>query len=142
MDKEEDTLDIYLSWNNREDVILLPIPPVDFKIVTKQNNETFNSINQGEIRLIGLSGLATTTISSYFPSKEYPFSRNNTIFGMEYVEMINKWKASRRPIRLVVPDKNINMAFAIDNFEYGTEDVTGDIYYTLSLTEFRFIEVG
>lgn len=135
-------MDFYLSWNNREDVILLPIPPIDFKLITSQINETFNSINMGELRLIGLEGLATASISSYFPNQEYPFSRNNSMFGYEYVDMIEKWRKSRRPIRLTITDTSINIACTIDNFEHGKEDNTGDVYYTLSLTEFRLIELG
>lgn len=134
-------MDIFLSINNREQVIMLPVIPKEFLIKSPYKNEGFESVSQGELKLIGLRGLKSMTISSFFPQQEYPFTRDDTYKAWEYIEMIENWRERRIPIRLVITDTPINMAVVIENFEYGIKDGTGDIYYTLTLSEFKFITV-
>ncbi|MCT4593586.1 MAG: hypothetical protein N4A57_04850 [Anaeromicrobium sp.] len=135
-------IDIHLSINNREQVIQLPILPSEFKIKSQHKNETYDTISQGEIKLIGMEGLKSISIESFFPSKKYNFNRSNEYYGWEYVEIIEKWKERRVPIRIVISNTPINMACTIDSFEYGIKDGTKDIYYTLELGEFKFINLN
>ncbi|SDJ76182.1 hypothetical protein [Salimicrobium halophilum] len=134
-------MEIYLSINNREEVMQIPVLPPEFKINDPQNNDTFTTIRQGDIKLIGLEGLKSFSLSSFFPNKEYYFSQNNEMFGWDYVETIERWKKRRLPLRLIITGTPINWAVAIDSFEYGTQDGTGDIYYTMTFTDFPFIRV-
>jgi hypothetical protein len=134
-------IDIYLSYNNREEVLRLPIFPMDFSLGNSSKNEVFNSITIGEIQLLGLRGLSTITFSSYFPDNEYAFTRNNSVYSWDYVRIIEGWLNKKAPIRLVITDTLVNMACTIDSFEYGIKDSTGDLYYSLSLTEFKFIKL-
>lgn len=132
-------MDIFLSINHREQVIQLPIIPSEFKIPSPVNNEKFTTVNQGDLQAIGLRGLRTLTINSFFPSKDYPFLRSRAYMGWEYIEMIENWIDRRLPIRLIITNTPINMLVAIDSFEYGPQDGSGDINYTLSLSQFREI---
>lgn len=134
-------MDIFLSVNNREEVIQLPIVPPEFKISSPVNNETFTTINQGDIKLFGERGLKSISIATFFPVKEYPFSRNKTMFGWEYVEMIESWRDRKLRVRFIVTNTPINLVFTIDDFEYGPQDGSGDIYYTLTLSEFPMIQL-
>ncbi|QNB48213.1 hypothetical protein BR63_19220 [Thermanaerosceptrum fracticalcis] len=134
-------MDIYLSINNREQVIRLPVVPKEIKIQSDMDNTTFNTITLGDIKLIGLPALKTVSIQSFFPQQEYSFTRDKTYKGWEYVEIIVAWKARREPIRLIITETPINMACTIESFEYGPQDGTGDVYYTLSLSEFKFVQL-
>jgi hypothetical protein len=134
-------VDIFLSINNREQVIQLPIVPETFKIPSPVKNSTYTTINQGDIKLIGLRGLKSLTIDSFFPSKDYSFSRDKTYYGWEYVEIIESWIDRRIPIRLIATNTPINLPMTIENFEYGLQDGSGDVYYSLSLSEFKFINL-
>jgi len=134
-------LDIFLSINNREQIIQLPVVPVEFKIQSGMDNETFKTINQGEIKLIGMPSLQTINIEAFFPGRDYSFLRDRSYSGWEYVELISAWKKRRVPVRLIITETPINMACTIESFEYGPKDGSGDIHYTLSLSEFRFIEL-
>lgn len=134
-------MDIFLSINNREQVIQLPIVPSEFKIPSPQNHETYTTINQGDIKLIGQRGLKSLTIDSFFPAKDYPFARDKTYKGWEYYEIIESWIDRRIPIRLIITNTPINMAVVIDNFEAGVQDGSGDVYYSLALSEFKFIKL-
>jgi len=134
-------MDIYLSINNRERVIKLPVVPEAFDIKSPQNNEIFTSVSQGDLKLIGLQGLKSLSLQSFFPVKDYPFLRDRTYKGWEYVTMLEAWKAKRVPIRLIITGTPINLPMAIESFTYGVHDGSGDINYTLELEEFRFIKL-
>lgn len=135
-------MDIFLSINNRKQVIQLPIIPKEFKIQNPMNNETFTTISQGDLKMIGKRGLKSLTIETFFPSKDYQFLKSRKYFGWEYVNIIESWIDKRIPIRLIITDTPINMAMTIESFEYGVQDGSGDIYYSLQLSEFRFIKLN
>lgn len=132
-------MDFYLSFNNNAEQIRLPVTPSSFKISQKHNNTVLNITSIGEINLIGNKGLASLTISSFFPSSEYYFCK---YFGFpkpyEFVKTIQKWKNSCKPIRVIVTGTPINYAMGIDEFSFSEEDGTGDVYFTLSLNEYIF----
>ena len=132
-------MDIFLSINNREQVIQLPIVPAEFKVASPVNHETYMSISQGDMKLIGQRGVKSLGIDTFFPSKVYPFNRDNTYKGWEYVEIIESWIDRRLPIRLIATNTPINMLVTIDSFDYGLQDGSGDIYYSLQLSQFREI---
>jgi len=134
-------MDIFLSVNNRAEIIQLPIVPSEFKINSPVNNETFTTINQGDIKLMGERGLKDLTIETFFPNKKYSFARSNQYTRWQYVEMIESWIERKLRVRLVVTGSPVNMVTVIDNFEYGPQDGSGDIYYSLSLSEFKDIKL-
>ena len=128
-----------LSWNNREEVLKLPVPPQNEpELYTPGQNQTWNTTDVGPFKAIGYPGLYSTSIESFFPAHEYPFC---TYTGFpspeECVEMIKRWQASRRPIRYIRAGL-INDAFAIEGFTYSKETGTGDIKYRLELERYRF----
>lgn len=134
-------MEIFLSINNREQVIKLPVTPNVFNVKSPWGNNKFETINQGEIKIIGQKGLRSLSIQSFFPVKDYSFIQDKTYIGWEYVDIIEKWRERRVPVRLVITDTPINLAVTIDEFDYGTQDGTGDIYYTLTLSEYKFISL-
>ncbi|WP_456273633.1 hypothetical protein [Bacillus sp. AK031] len=132
-------MDVFLSINNREQVIRLPIVPEEFEISFPHNNETFTRLNQKALRLIGLEGLKTLTLQSFFPNRYYSFARDHSYMGFEYIDIIESWKARRVPIRIIVTDTPINLAVTIEELTYTPRDGSGDVYYTLSLSQFNFV---
>ncbi len=131
-------MDIFLSVNNREQVLKLPVVPKEFTVSKPQKNVVFETVTQGELRLLGTPGLKSITISSFFPVKEYPFLRDNTYKGFEYVYIIDTWILQKLPIRLIITDTPINMAVSVESFEY-TIKQDGDLYYSLTLGEVKLI---
>jgi len=134
-------IDIYLSINNREEVIQLPVVPSEFQIASASNHQTFTTVNQGDLRMLGKRGLSAMSLASFFPKQDYPWLRSRQYTGWEYIEKIEAWRDRERPIRLIITGTPVNMAMTIDSFEYGVQDGSGDIYYTLALTEYRFINL-
>jgi hypothetical protein len=136
-------IDIVFSANNFEEMVKIPILPPDFEISIPRKNEEFETIQQGAINLIGLRGLKTISLQSFFPTNIYSFAKDKKS-GWEYVNFFNKWANKRVPIRIIVTNKYgheiMNMACTVENFTYG-QDRAGDIPYTLDIKEFRFVGV-
>ena len=134
-------MDYYLSFNNNEERIRLPVIPSSFEVSIPHQNTTVNITEIGEINLIGKTGLMNMTIESFFPNQKYNFCLYKDFNKpYEYIKQILKWKESGRPIRVIVTGTPINYAMAIESLTYSEVDGTGDVYFTLELKEYRFIK--
>src|SRR5690625_3124954 len=136
-------ISVFLSVNNNEQVIELPVQP-EPDVGSPFNTESFEGMQQ-ELTLIALRGLKTYSIESFFPIKDYPFLRSREMWGMEYVEMIESWRDRRIPVRYIVRSDNpggfdINVAVMITDFSY-YPDRAGDIRYLIDMVEFPFVQV-
>jgi len=123
--------------NNGNDKIRFPILPSSFKITTSNQNTSENVHRKGEVNLLGERNLKTIEISSFFPAHEYPFAQYQgySTNPYSYVQKIEKWKDNKiTPVFIItgVFDKTVS----IESFEYGEEDSTGDVAFTLNLKEY------
>lgn len=137
-------INVFLSHSNNKEIMQLPVPPASYNVPSPWNNEKVEGLQQS-LNLIGLKGLRTVEIKSFFPIRDYPFLRNRSMWGMAYVDTIERWRELRVPIRLVIVDsggsKSLNMPVTIDEFEWGVGR-SGDIDYTLQMTEFTFVSTA
>ena len=131
-------MDIYLSVNNRADILKIPVLPPSFTISKPQSLTAFETVSQGELQLIGSPKLKSISISSFFPVRDYPYLRDTSMKGWEYVYKIDTWIEQKLPIRLIITDTPINMAVAVKDFKY-TIKTDGDLWYTLELEEFNLL---
>ncbi len=136
-------MEFWLSYNNNAERLQLPVNPGEFAISKGNQNQTVNINDVGEINLIGKPGLSTISLASFFPAYNYAFCQYQG-FPSPYdcVSMIDSWRLSGKPIRLLVADTDINMAMTIETFEYGQKAGSADVYYTLSLKEYLFLNIG
>lgn len=132
---------IELSVNNREEVIELPINPASVEFTEKQLNQAITLLNIGEANLKGERGLKYTKLSSFFPSEKSPFYKNAKRKPDKYVAMLQEWKAAKAVVRVIISDMQINLAMLIDDLAYSMKEGDGDIYYTISLSEYRTLNV-
>ncbi len=135
---------LVLSFENRSEVLELSWPLQEHNISSPHNTYSFDTINTGEVLAIGKKKLRTMTISSTFPRKPYPFLFSQTFPEPSVcIEMINKWRLSGKPIRVAIMDTDINLAMAIESFDYGKEDGdgSGDVAFTLALKEYSYLNV-
>lgn len=126
--------------NNGNDKIRFPILPSSFKITASNQNTSENVHRKGEVNLLGERNLKTIEISSFFPAHEYPFAQYQgySTNPYSYVKKIEKWKDNKvTPVFIItgVFDKTVS----IESFEYGEEDSTGDVTFTLSLKEYSTV---
>lgn len=132
-----------LSFNNREEVLELPVPLQEWEEGDPQNTYTFSTMETGDVLAIGSKKLQTLTIESFFPAtKDYTFLINkNFPDPFTCVETIKRWRATEKPIRVVITGTDVNLAMAIEDFRRGKADNTEDVYFTLELVEYTFLNV-
>ena len=127
-------MDIYLSVNNRAQVLRLPVLPAEFSVAKPQTNEVFETVSLGELKLIGRPGLKTISWSSFFPIRDYPFLRDRSDTAFGYLYTIDTWIKKKLPIRLIITETPINMACCVDDFSY-TIGKDGNMKYSITLSE-------
>ncbi|WP_046225571.1 LysM peptidoglycan-binding domain-containing protein [Paenibacillus dauci] len=92
----------FLTYNNQDEVVRLPVNPEKIEINSSGDGKNYTIIGLGEINSIQPNKLREITLESFFPGQRYPF-----VVGRElqtpyyYVEMIQKWMETKRPIRFV-----------------------------------------
>lgn len=97
----------FLSYNNYEEVIRLPVNPETLEIKETGDSKSYSIIDLGEINAIAYPKLTELAIESIFPAQYYPFvvypkdKASRLLKPHEYVEKIKRWMVSRRPIRFV-----------------------------------------
>lgn len=132
---------IELSINNRQEVIELPVNPASVEFTEKQLNQAITLLNIGEANLKGERGLKYTKLSSFFPSEKSPFYKNAKKKPDQYTAMLQEWKNTKAVVRVIISDMKINLAMLIDELTYSVKEGDVDIYYTMSLSEYRTLNV-
>ena len=134
---------IILSINNNEDVIVLPAVPPDLGPQIPQNNGTYEGLSR-DYNTLGPMGLWEMTISSFFPvGKRYSFMPADALEdGWQYVSFFERNRPRMLPFRIIILDGNgvcrMNSPCSVDQFEWHVKR-NGDISYSLTLREYRFI---
>lgn len=122
------------------DKFKLPVTPESFEIAVNHVNTVVNVISVGEINLLGKTGLKSVSLSSFFPAQDYNFSKADRDKPKSYVNKLEKWRKNNTLIRFIISGV-INMQCSIESFTWGEKDGTGDIYYTVTLKEYRKVSV-
>ena len=121
---------------NGDKSIQLPIKPASFQVSFENTHQTVNVQTRGDVTILGKKGLKTFALESFFPAHDYPFADYKKDRGpWEYVKEILSWQED--PIQLVITKTKINKTVIIKSFEYGEEDGTGDVKYSLTMEDYR-----
>lgn len=122
-------------WLN---TLRLPVLPPEYTVTSSQNNTVVNVVALGDVVLKGKRGLRSISFSSFFPTRyDAGYCEFTSIKKPKaYVEMIESMKRSGA-VKLVITDTSINFRCTIESFEWGENDGTGDIDYTVTLQEYR-----
>lgn len=134
-------MEFWLKKSN-SDKIMLPVNPESFAFTEKHNNISVNVNSIGEVNLLGKRDLKTGTISSHFPKRDRNYANNS---GRQapytYINKLLSWKSSGKPVQLIITGTKINFQVTIETLKYGEQDGTGDVYYDLTLKEYRAVEI-
>jgi hypothetical protein len=131
-------------WFNQDSTWLqLPVPPSSYSLKLGNNNTVINVESVGELNILGESKLSEISFESFFPAQEYNFCAYSDIpTPFECVAQIEAWMKSKKPIRVILTDTDINDLFSIETFEYGENDGTGDVYFTLALKQYKVLKLN
>lgn len=132
---------ISLFAKYKEKLVQLPVNPEDITISGSANNNTSDTVGQGEINDLGFAKLKELTISSFFPKNyngELYINTGGSFEGPEYyIKFFEDIKNAREPFRLIITDIDINMLVSVESFEYTYQYGTDDVDYSLELKEYK-----
>lgn len=133
-------MEFWLSKGSKK--LRLPIPPSSFTISKGNNNIVVDVNGLGEVGILGKGRLSNISLDTFFPRNNYSFCQySNFLPPYENIKIIDEWRVSNEPIRLLITETDINLLCMVDEFGYGERDGTGDVYFNLVLKEYRDIKV-
>ena len=133
-------MDIYLGTDT--DKIRFPEVPSAIGVSRSNNIDTQSVFKLGEVPIFNGTSFKSIEFESFFPNQEYSFcDYTGFMKPYEFSEKIQSWMYEGEPVRIIVTDTPINMQCLIQQFDTVEQDGTRDLYYTLSLLEYRPIEV-
>ena len=129
-------------WLKGSTPIRFPVLPAEYKIQGSRGIETVNINAIGETDLGGMRGLRTVSFSSFFPKHYDPtYCEFRKIKNpMRYVKQIEQIM-SGNPTKLIITGTSVNFPCRVSSFEWGEDDGTGDIKFSITLKEHRKIAI-
>ena len=135
-------LEIYLKEND-SNMIRFPVTPSEVSCETSANISTESVNDLGNVSLFSGVELRTIPISSFFPNRQYSFcTYSNVEPPYEFISKIEKWQNEGKKLRYIVSDGYTNIPVMINSFTYREQDGTGDVYFDLSLIEYKEIKLN
>ena len=132
---------IELSIDNRKERLVLPVNPQEIAIDTASLNQHVQLLTVGEANLLGPRGLASTSLSGFFPAQGSPFYRFADRSPQSYVSTLKRWRDACKPVRLIISDMGVNLAMAIESLQFTYREGSRDISYSIQLAEYRQLNV-
>lgn len=123
-------------------IILLPVTPSKYDITYANTIQSLDGI-VGDINISSNYKLSTVAIEGFFTVQNYPFVNKKTVnanTAMDYVDLIKMLIAYRRVVRFIITQDGItkvNLPYLVESINYKEEDGSKDIYYTITLREYR-----
>ncbi|GIO88190.1 peptidoglycan-binding protein LysM [Paenibacillus faecis] len=133
---------VELSFNNRAEVLMLPVNPSEINVSESGQGKTFDVVGLGQINVIKDRELTEYSFSGLFPARRYRFVKTEKLLHpVEYIKMIEKWMVAKLPIRFIFTSDtyDINTAASIESFTW--KEVAGsggDIEYDIKLKKYVF----
>ena len=122
----------------------LPVTPWKYSVQSGQLNKTYDILDAGEALVFGNRKLYKLKFDCFFPAlyHGYPFIVGDRVEPSACVERIIKFKETKEPVRVIITDSPVNLMMAIQSFDIKERDGSRDIDYSISMTEFRELNVA
>lgn len=130
-------MNIYLNFGKKT---MLPVLPASFEKQESMNNTEININSLGTVNLLGKRGLKKLEIQSFFPKRNYSFCKCAPERPETYVKRFERAMEKNKVGVCTVTGMGISFRCSIESFNYGAEDGTGDVNYTISLVEYRNVK--
>ena len=132
-----DRRQVVLSCNGEK--FTLPVTLGKYEVTSGQKNKVVDIEQVGEALIFGMPEVRKLSLECFFPYQDhdYPFVVGDDKSPAECVELLTKWKESRKPVRIVITDTPVNLMMGIMSFDYNEHDGSKDIYFKLSMTEYK-----
>jgi len=121
---------------------IIPVTPESFDVSCGYDHQTVNINGLGEVLLRGKRNLRTVSWSSFFPRQHYDFcqvSEADLIDPRWYIAFLLLAEENDLDIKVTISDF-ISIPVVISSFDHGQDDGTGDVNYSITLTEVRDVD--
>lgn len=129
--------------------VQFPVNPAEFEVGNPYENSRININSLGEINMKGKRGLKTLKFSSFFPANGYDWLNGGSPFGnvednsagdpYGNIATIRQIAESDKPAKISISGSDVSMDCLIDSFTYKEQDGSGDVYFSLEISEYRHI---
>lgn len=126
-------MQIWIKQSGRR--VRIPVLPPSYDVTSEQDNTTLTVCNLGEISIKGKRKLRAISFSCFFPKRDDTYVDGRKRSPSWYVKQIENMKR-KGTVKLAITGSPVNFKCTIDSFEWGEQDGTGDISYTLSFKEY------
>lgn len=121
-----------------------PVNPESIRYESPFAINTVTVASLGEVAVPGERSLKRVSFSSFFP-RDYNSSYceyDGFLTPWEWVDQIEEWRDTRKNIRLIIAGTPISIPCYIEKFTLEPEKAgePGDVYYSLSLVEYKPIK--
>lgn len=134
---------MWLTYNAEKQKIQLPVLPESFEVSNGSNNDSMDITGLGEIVIMQSRPALQFSWDCFFPAKKFPGLQVSKITSpLKLVQEINTWKASKKPVHLIVTACGVDLYATIEEFNYS--EVGGDpgtYQYSIKLKEYREIKI-
>ena len=90
--------------------------------------------------MLGKRGLQTLSFEGFFPAQKYEWSETNETNPYNLVRKIDGFATSGKPCKISILNTSISMYCTIEAFNHDEHDGTSDVYYEMTLKEYRYIK--
>lgn len=147
--KVSNLCEFWLSNNSGKSSFMFPVLPEQISITSEASNDTVTVSGLGEVTIIQDPAPKVFEFSSHFPSVVHqgvePTIKKKPkllLKPQEYIDMIDQWKASKKPVKFTVTDPKIGLFCSIESFSYYEKGGDpGTFYFTIKLKEYREVTV-
>lgn len=136
------TMQFWISQGREK--LRLPVNPPTLAVNSPYLTETIEIDQLGEINVLKFSGVTEISFESFFPlnySPSYCLYKNFHT-PQYFIDTIEKWRATRKPVRFTVTETEINLLVIIP--EFITEDRAGhngDKFFSIVMNEYKDYKV-
>jgi len=137
--------EFWLSNNSGKSTFMFPVLPTKISIKRDNSNESVNVSGLGEITIIQDPSLKEFEFTSHFPATLHQGVQATILkkpkllkTPQKYVELIEKWIATKKPVKFTITSPKVSLFCTIESFDYYEQGGDPDtIYYTIKLKEYR-----
>lgn len=118
----------------------LPVNPKDLSVTQESSHKTVDILNLGTVAVAGNRGLIKASVSTFLPAVNSPFYKG--VSPQVILQLMQKWKNGKKPIRIIVSGTNINTTFLIEKISDTYVEGQKDIKVDWGFVEYRILNVA
>ncbi len=121
--------------------LTLPVTPERYPMAAGRAVERLDMAVTGQVALPGLQGLFAEELEAMLPGQLYPFCVSEAVADPDYyLEQLTAWSREANVCRYIVAGTGINSPVLLGEISYREEDGSNDVYVTIPLYEYRYLE--